>query len=248
MKKILFTALIAIFGFGAQAQVAQNREVSGFSKIYVRDGIEVILSQGKEESVRVVSQSGKNQDDIITKSDGNTLKIYLDNESGISKTSGNITVYITKDELKGLKAGSGAAITVDGEFKTKGFALDMAAGATFKGKINAQGAVKLNARSGSVLNGVVTADLIDGNFTGGSTVKLGGFCKNAKINAASGATCLAPNLVCDKAVVDATDFSTVTVNVKYDITASADNTATISYYGNPARHTLGANSYAVARK
>ena len=60
---------------------AEQRTVSGFSSISVASGIDLYLSAGDKETVVVSASDTKYRDKIVTRVEGNTLKIYLDDKS-----------------------------------------------------------------------------------------------------------------------------------------------------------------------
>jgi hypothetical protein len=245
MKKFLITALIALSGIMAQAQTQQTRNTADFNKIDVQNGIEVILTQGESSKVRVESAMSNN---IVTEVSGKTLKIYVRGEvSTMGDEAIPAKVYVTQKDINGLRAQSGAAITAVGQINTGGLAIDLSAGASFKGMIKCEGALQLNIRSGANFDGIVLTDFFEGNFKGGAVAKISGQANNAVIHSNTGATCLAANFIAQKATIDAKRTSSIVINVQKSIHATADTTASVSYYGSPERTMLGEDSYAFKR-
>ena len=91
--KVIVTAILSLFlsscnfGLGVMGNgnvITKERTISGhFDQIEVSRGMDVYLAQGQTESVKV--QADENLHDIIiTKVDGNTLKIYVDKNIGRS--------------------------------------------------------------------------------------------------------------------------------------------------------------------
>ena len=244
--KQLFTAFIALTAFMAQAQVQETRKAAPFTRIDARNGIEVILSNSETPSVKAEAGTTGDLNSIITVVEGNTLKVSL-------KTSENtgekqpLKVYVASNDITGLKASSGATVKVAGEYKVNGLAVDMASGASFKGMVNCRGAFKLDARAGSNFDGVVVTDLFHGDFKGGAVVKIAGMANNSVINASNGATCLGANFNCVNAKVNAITTATVVINAKESIKAATDESASITYYGNPANSQLGQDCYAIRK-
>jgi hypothetical protein len=249
MYKLFLTAFIAFTGLIAQAQSAtETRTVAAFTKIEVQNGIEVIITQADVTSVKVEPQSGQSIANVATESNGNVLKIYL-KYLPAQQTGGSnpVKVYITQKELTGIKATAGASVKTVGELKTKGFAMSLASGATFKGLITSEGAFRLDAASGAGFDGIVMTNSFYGNLKGGAVVKIAGVSKNAAINSTTGATCLAANFKCDNVKADARRTSSIVINVKDAIKANTDETASVTYYGSPSSTKLGSDSYAVKR-
>lgn len=248
MKNFLITALIAITGFAAQAQVQETRNVSGFSRIEVKNGIEVIITQGETTSVKAESDDYHKIKNIVTELNGNTLKIYGKGNVAVNDNYKVLRVYITQKDITGLKASSGASIKMHGDITLNGLAVDLHSGASFKGKVTCAGAFKLDAGTGSNFDGIIITDFFHSDLKGGAVVKLAGIAKNSVINSTNGATCLAANFKCNNVKVNATRTSSVIVNAKDSISADTDDTASVTYYGNPVDTYLGAHSYAIKRK
>lgn len=250
MNKLILIALTAITGIMAQAQtvVTETRNVADFTKIEAHNAIEVIVANG-ENSVKVQAENETMINSIVTVSNGNILKIYFkDNKFSNKRAQSPIKVYVTSKQITGLKALTGAAIKTSGELKVPGLAISLATGASFKGYIKCEGALKLDAVTGAAFDGIVITESFYGDIRGGSAVKIAGNATNANIKTTTGATCLAGNFKCTNASVNAIRTSSIVINADEAIKASADETATVTYYGNPASIKLGADSYAVKRK
>lgn len=244
MKQFLITALIALSGVMAQAQ--QSRNTADFNKIDVQNGIELILTQGETSKVRVESAMSHN---IVTEVNGKTLKVYVKTQD-VSTTDSEAVpakVYVTQKVINGLRAQAGAAITLVGQINIGGLAIDLSAGASFKGMIKCEGALQLNIRSGANFDGIVLTNFFEGNFKSGAVAKISGQANNAIIHSNTGATCLASNFIAQKATIDAKRTSSVVINVQKSIHATADTTASVTYYGSPERTMLGEDSYAFKR-
>jgi hypothetical protein len=252
MNKLFLFAFISLTGLMAQAQstVSETRKVADFTKIEVSKGIELIITQGDIPLVKVEADNNSILKSIVTDSNGNTLKVSLADSPGSNTTKQNQTlkVYVTHNDITGLRAKTGAAIKTEGEIKTRGIAISLTPGTSFKGYINSEGAVRLDAGSGSNFDGIVLSKSFHGDLKGGAVVKIAGSATDAVINSSTGATCLAANFKCKNAVVNARSTSSIVINVNDAINADTDDTASVTYYGNPASTKLGADSYAVKRK
>lgn len=246
MNKLILIAFTLLTGLLAQAQtpVTETRKVAPFTKLDVGSAIEVIVSQGENQAIRVIADSKNSLESVVTESNGNTLKISMKNNNGKQH---RIKVYIACSELNGIKAVTGAYVKTEGELETSGLAISLGSGAYFKGYIVAHGAVRLDAATGSVFEGIVLTDNFYGHLKNGAVVKIAGSTNNATITATAGATCLASNFKCNSANVDARSTSSIVINVNDKIYASADETASVTYYGQPATAMLGDDSYAIKR-
>ena len=120
MKKVFFLLFIfTSINFVGQEKlkgdkivVTEDRNISEFTKIEIRDDIDVILKQGENQSVTVESDENL-QGAVLTNVSNNTLTIDLSNKIIRKKTllvyvtvNQNIDEIITKDKSKLITSGS----------------------------------------------------------------------------------------------------------------------------------------------
>ena len=128
MKTKLATAfiLLTFFMYGIQAQAEeQTRKVEPFSSISLRVSANVHLEQGEKQNLEIVAKPST-LEEIITEVKDGELIIRFPNKNYFwnSFKPGEITIYITTPQIKGLGvSGSGDIIAAD-EIKAK--ALDLA--------------------------------------------------------------------------------------------------------------------------
>jgi hypothetical protein len=104
MKHFVTLFFALLLSISACAQKTETRNVSSFSKLDVSGSFNVVLEQGSKESVRIEARN-LDPKKIITESDGESLKIYL--EKGDYRNI-ETTVYVTFKNLTALnRAGSG---------------------------------------------------------------------------------------------------------------------------------------------
>jgi hypothetical protein len=75
MFKIITSLTLFAIGLLAQAQSVQTRNVQPFSKIEISSGVEVIITQGAQASLKVTSDAGQELKDIVTEFRNNALYI-----------------------------------------------------------------------------------------------------------------------------------------------------------------------------
>lgn len=111
--------------------VKESRDLSGFTALFVHDGWNVLLRQGKTYSVEV--ETNKNiMEQAITKLEGDALHIYSDRSLEIASNPDiERTIFVTLPELDRIDASGGARISFEGKFKIKDFALKLSSGSTF---------------------------------------------------------------------------------------------------------------------
>jgi hypothetical protein len=245
MKQLFIIAITAL-GLTAQAQVKETRNTGSFKNIEVINGVTLVYTQGEVSAVTAETETKDMMNSLVTRVVGNTLRIFMKESQGKkAQPHGAVKVYITQSSISRLKAASGASIKIEGSAYLDDLDVNLSSGASFTGKVTSNEFV-LNARSGSSFKGVVFTDAFTGNLRAGAGAKLTGTAKKATISTDSASTCIASTFVTDKAYVNAKGTSSVFIKVKDSIKATTDNSASITYYGEPNVN-LGEGSYAIKR-
>ncbi len=211
---LVFIAAISIHTTSARvSDKTELRKVKNFKSIKVSSGIDLFITMGESEEVKVVAG-----DDIIDKiitevSDG-TLHIYVKTRSWFNCTvSGHRRVYVTVKELHGISASSGADVRSEN---------------TLKGDD-----LVVSASSGSD----VDIDLYYKNFTidisSGADAKLTGKVKRLYAEASSGSDIKAGDLEAQICTVHTSSGSDIVVSVSDELYAHASSGGDILYYGDP---------------
>lgn len=180
---VRFSDLEQIKGSGKLA--TETRALTGFSKISLEGDMEVYVTQGATESVRIEADHNLLKH-ITTTIEGGELEISS-NESLNSENP--IKVYVTADDLSALRmAGSGKLITQT-PFTSKDFSTSIAGSGSIAANIVAEKLTASIAGSGNViLKG--TADLASVSVAGSGDVK--GFdliTKTASVDIAGSGNC-----------------------------------------------------------
>lgn len=110
MKKIFlpFFAL-TIAAFSCTAQLKEERKVGSFTGVKSNGSFAVYLHQGDAEKIVIEAESGPIEK-IITEVEGNTLKIYTEDDSWFKTMNfKNVNIYVTFKQLNEITgAGSGS--------------------------------------------------------------------------------------------------------------------------------------------
>lgn len=217
MKQISLFITALLIGFTALAgntDKTETRNVSNFKGVDVSAGIDLYITMGETESVKIVAD-----DDIIEKiitevKDG-VLHIYV-KQNGWFNWSGNETrkAYVTIKELNRIEASSGSDVNSEN---------------TLKGE-----ELKINVSSGAEVEVDVYYKNLDVNTSSGSDAKLSGKVKNLRASASSGSDINAKELESVTCKASASSGSDVTVSVSEELNASASSGADVNYYGNPS--------------
>jgi len=245
MKKVILTAFICLTGMWAQAQTTQVRQGKEATKIEVKDGIEVIITQNDTTAVKIETATAAILQKVVTKYSGNTLKISLDNPDG-NMIDGAVTVYVSQKSFPLIKAQGGSAIKAAGKWAAENADIDLATGATFTGELEITGTFTVKAVSGAVFRGIINAGIFNGTLLSGASAKLQGTAKLANVYC-SGGSLQAAKFICQKAKVLAQNASSVSIQAKEFIKAEADTSSSVTYYGEPGLTQLGDNTFAIKR-
>jgi len=215
LKTMLLLIMIAFTGVGTvlAGNETQNRNVKGFNAIKVSTGIDLYLTMGNEESVKIVAD-----DDIIdnikTEVKDGTLHIYMKQNNWFN-WSGNSSrkAYVTVKELVALDASSGSDVETENTLE----------GDELKVKASSGSDVKLSLH-------VKTFSIVTSS---GSDAKLSGKVKYLTAEASSGSDINASDLESAFCQARASSGSDISLTVTEEIKAKASSGGDIVYHGNP---------------
>jgi hypothetical protein len=218
--KLLFTLVLSVITFigiaaNGNSDKTEIRKVSSFNGIKVSTGIDLYITMGTVEEVKIVAEDDI-IDDLITEVKDGTLRIYMKQSNNwFNWNFGNQTrkAYVTVKELQKIDASSGSDVQSEN---------------TLKGET-----LEVKASSGSD----VTLDIYYKSFTldtsSGSDAKISGKTKNFKAEASSGSDINAQDLESSVCRVSVSSGSDASVNVTDELYAKASSGADVRYYGNP---------------
>jgi len=220
MRTLFTFTFIAFFSLNLMAangnsDKTQTRQVSNFNGIKVSTGIDLYITMGTTEEVKIVADDDI-IDKIITEVKDGKLHIYTKQSNNwFNWNGGNQTrkAYVTVKELESINASSGSDVSSEN---------------TLTGED-----LKVNASSGSD----VAIDIFYKNVwvdaSSGSDAKLSGKVKTLNAEASSGSDIVAKNLESKICKVSVSSGSDATVNVADELYANASSGGDIGYYGNP---------------
>ena len=233
---------------GNKIVVSEDRGISEFSAIEVKDKIEVVLVQGGNQSVTVETDENL-QLAVVTDVVSGTLVIKLSKRI-IKKKA--LTVFITIDEnIKEITAKDRADVKGDGPFyfetltinaegdskiamdiKSEEFTLNNNESANVNLTVNTNNStINANSRGRSKIN--LSSKTVEVATLGNSTTELIGDCEDVFVAAENKSAVKAGKLECNTVIVNAADASDVYINAKESLTISAINSAEVYIYGNP---------------
>jgi hypothetical protein len=189
---LLFLAFV-FAGQHAWAQKSENREVSAFTEVSLRNDANVFVKQGKNFSVSVTGKEST-LEKLITEVRDRKLVIRYPNES-FFKTNwnpGEVIVYVTMPQIDGLSVSGSGNISSDGSVDAT--IIDIAVSGSGSVKLHDLKAEKVSATlSGSgnvILAGKEGSVNFNGVISGSGNIKAFDFAaKNVDVKIAGSGNC-----------------------------------------------------------
>lgn len=223
LTKIIVTTLLSVllmscnfdmnFGVKGDGNVTStDRELnSSFNAIEVSRGLDVFLTQGDSESIRV--QADENlQSIIITEIENGVLNIYA--KENISSAASK-KVIVNFKNLDEISASSGSDVVSKSIITTD--------------------KLEINTSSGSDVELEVNVESLICESSSGSDIKLSGTTNTFRAEASSGSDIKAAKLEALTTQAEANSGADITVNTSKELTARANSGGDIKYYGNPEK-------------
>jgi putative lipoic acid-binding regulatory protein len=213
------TAVLVLFVSMSVLLQAQNtsqvRDVEGFTKIQVSEGIKVELTMGDKYYVEVFADE-EVIDRIITCLSGKELNIYIENNVNrfsSNKKIRNVKVKITAKKIKSLDVSSGAHILSTNTIKAD--------------------KVEFDASSGGVLNVKFESNEASCDASSGSLMKLQGKVTDIEFDVRSGSNIKTSELVAQEVRVDVSSGANISVNAVSKLKVDASSGGLVRYVGSP---------------
>lgn len=223
VKSISFL-IIALIGINAtvlagEKERSEDRNVRSFDAVKVSAGIDLFISMGDNESVKVVADDDI-IDDVKTEVRGGTLHVYMKNQNWLDNIfSWGKTiprkVYVTASELNSIEASSGSDVKSEN---------------TLKGD-----ALKVEASSGSDVKLDVIYKEVTLSTSSGSDARLSGRAKYFNARSSSGSDINARDLEAQICKVSVSSGADATVTATEELEANASSGGDVGYYGNPEK-------------
>ena len=140
MKKLLFILLISASSIQLKAESNENikgngkiteqeRSISSFNEIAAAGSVDIIITQGQNEGVVVITDKNIQQY-VITEIIDNTLKIRIKENANISPSK--LKVKVNCKQLISIKAGGSGDIQTDGSLKSDALQISQGGSGDFK--------------------------------------------------------------------------------------------------------------------
>lgn len=225
MKKIGLAIVSALFVFNVSfAQVKQERNVSGFTKVKSENAIKVIITVGEKESLTFEAE-----ENVLPKLKAEVkngeLKIYV---SGDASSKKPMVAYVTAKTITALYAESASSLEV-----TNAISVDK---------------MDLKAKSAGSIKLELNAKLVVANVEGAGSIKVKGVTNSLTANASGAGSLKAMELKSDKVVVNASGAGSANVNAIQSLEANATGAGSVTYIGEPKEKKLNNSISSSIRK
>lgn len=190
--------------------VTKERPASFFDGVRVSTGIDVYLSQGDRESVKVMADENLHEY-IVTEVKNGILHVYFDNIS--VRDAEMKRVYVTMKDVKSLKTSSAGDIIGETPIKCNDISLAS----------SSAGDIKLE----------LFANAVDVNISSSGSINLSGEADRLIANLSSAGDLNAFNFKTKEARVDVSSAGDAEIYVAEKLTAHASSAGDILYTGNP---------------
>jgi hypothetical protein len=190
--------------------VTEDRSISSnFDEIKVQQGIHLYITQDNSTELKV--EADENIIDIlVTEVRNNELKIYFEKNVYRAKAR---NVYLTTENIKKIKASSGASVKSENTLQLTSLELDASSGSSIKVHVNAN---------------EVTCET-----SSGANINIFGKTSSFNASASSGSSIDADELRSIDAFAKVSSGTNINVNVSGKLTAKASSGGDIDYEGNP---------------
>jgi hypothetical protein len=205
----------------AGSEKTEDRKLSGFSSVKVSSGIDLFLSMGDAESVKVVADEDI-IDNVKTEVENGTLKIYMKFKGFNLNWNRTHKVYVALKSLENLDASSGTDVIAENVMKGN--------------------RIKISASSGSDVKLKLEYDDIQIDSSSGSDAELTGTCNTLKASSSSGSNITAPDLKSKKCHVSASSGADAVVYVSEELEADASSGGDVRYLGIPRSKNINESS------
>lgn len=235
MKKSFLITLLGICVAATAFAQEETRNLSSFSEVSAHEGISVYLSEGNNESARVVINGGNvDLEDVMTEVSGDRLKIHIRDRKGWNNRNVDVDVFVKYKSLRGLRASSAASIEAEDVIKANGdFDVDVSSAGDVKAKITGIDELEVDASSAGDADLEVEADEIEANVSSSGGIEISGIARVQDIEASSSGDYEGYDLKSEEAEASASSGGSIEVNVSEKIRARASSGGSVRYEGDP---------------
>ncbi len=197
------------FGNANSATFTEQRSVKGFHEIEIGGSFTIILVQGTTEGVKLETET-ETMKHVVTKVEGQTLKIYYDEKYSSHET---IVVTINFIDLNSLDCSGSSDLSSQGKLKFTKFELESG------------GASKVN------LN--LSADKLNVSISGSGSFTLSGSSKDVDLDISGSGKFSASTLNAENYDIDISGSGNAEVAAANTLKVAVSGSGKVRYLGNP---------------
>ncbi len=229
---ILAATMILSFSFSnVKAQTkgnanvtTQEREVSDFKAIKVSCAINLILSQGDQQMVKVTTDENL-QARLITKVSNGTLNLSCENVQNATK----LDVYVTAVNLEKIDASGASKVTATTPLKSDNFVLNTSGAAKTDMTIEAD--VFNNETSGAATNKIILfANKANTEISGAGSMTLKGTVEEHTTEVSGAGSLKALEFITDNTMAEVSGAGTARIMARKMLKADLSGAGSITYF------------------
>jgi len=202
----------------------QERQVSAFDAIKVGCAINLYISQGDKQSVKVVTDENL-QDRITTKVANGTLNLSCDNVKNASK----MDVYVTAVNLSKIDASGASKVTGEGPLKSDNFGLYMSGAAI--ATLNIETGTFNNETSGAAINTItLTAKTANTEVSGAGNLTIKGTSEKHNTEVSGAGNLKALEFITDNTDAEVSGAGNAKLMARKTLKADLSGAGNITYF------------------
>jgi len=211
---LFISILITINGFGQEKIIP----VGTFSAIKVQSTLEVVLTKGDKNEVKIVSGDSSIFDHVVVELKVNKLNLFL---QGKFKTKHAIKVYVTYIKINEIELSGASEIATTNTIKTE----------------------KLNIKGSGAMEGNLDVEVneLTLDFSGASEIKLLGTTDIFNVKLSGASELKAGNLIAKKVNLDISGASDVSVYASESISGEVSGASDVKVKGSPSIRMINAS-------
>ncbi len=187
-----------------------NHDIGYFNKLDLRGMFNVILKEGKEESLVIETDDNLHQH-INIEIKNNVLHINSDRD--IMLRPSKMDIRITYTDLENLSSGGACNLTGKTTIRAESFTLDISGAAA--GELNFE------------------TENLETNVSGASSITLTGYANSHKVTLSGASKLMAKNLNTEKTLINLSGAGAANIYATQLLDASLSGVGSIKYEGNP---------------
>jgi hypothetical protein len=212
--------LLSVVGAGsvyAQA-TSEERPVADFSRLVVRDGIDVYLTQSATPRLRIEVEAW-DLADVVTQVEGDTLTLSIPSKrNGSSDENREATAYLDFVQLSTIQASGGSDLESRNDLELDDLAVEASGGSDVDLDVNAQN--------------------LEFSVSGGSDVEISGATTSLSIQASGGSDVSAEFLRAERATASVSGGSDASIRASAAIVVNANGGSDVIIHGDPPQRTV----------